>query len=60
VSNQPLVRQIDALAIVLDHSANDLSAAAVALQNGQRGIVILFGDENARADPHIVDLVHFR
>jgi hypothetical protein len=60
VSNQPLARQIDALAIVLDHSANDLSAAAVALQNGQRGIVILFGDENARADPHIVDLVHFR
>src|SRR5438477_1265733 len=58
VSGELLGRQIDALAVVLDHSADDLRAPAVALQNGEHCVAILFGDENTKPDPHIVDLEH--
>src|SRR5947209_6594385 len=57
-SGELLGMQIDALALVLDHSADDLRAPAVALQNGERCVAIPFGDENTKADPHIIDLEH--
>src|SRR5271169_22643 len=59
VSDELLGGQIDALAVVFDHPADDLGAPAVALQNAERCVAIPFGDENAKADPHIVDFEHF-
>ena len=60
MSDKALMWQIEAFAFICDYSADDLSASAAALQNGQGGIAIRFGNDDAKADPHIVDLIHFR
>src|SRR5215472_3471688 len=60
VADELLAGQIDAFAVVVDDAADHLGAAAVALQNGQYRVAILLGDENAKPDAHIVDLMHLR
>src|SRR3984893_3860763 len=56
---EPLVREIDPLAVVLDDPADHPRAAAVTLQDLLGRISIRRGNQNAKADPHIVDLEHF-
>ena len=58
VTNEPLARQMDPFAVVFDGSADYLCAPAMPSKDLQGGIRIAFGDEDAKADTHIVDFEH--
>ena len=59
LTDEPLARQMDPFAVVLDDPADDLRPPAVPVQDRQRGTGVSLRDEDAKAHPHVVDLKHF-